>query len=530
MYITQNIDSCRSSFLDNTNSNVEVFEWSTVSIQDILNATKSMSASESLDFYGMSNNLLKCTIVCLAEPLVFCINNLLKDGIFPDELKISRICPVYKKGPKDQPQSYRPISIIPVLGKLIEVLVYNQLFSFFDRNNIFNSSQFGFRRGKSTTNALDELVRQIYLSFEKKSYAQATFCDLSKAFDCVDRSILLGKLEHYGIHACPLKFFKSYLENRSQMVLVNGEWSEKVLVEWGVPQGSVLGPLLFLIYINDLPTSVTSKTILYADDTTFWNSSSDMNELVDMVDETMTNASNWFQSNGFLLNQDKTQNMLFSLRHNTGSTNQKFVEKVKFLGVFIDNHLTWSSHIDYLSTRLSRVIYLLSKLRNSVPQNYIRSAYFSYFQSVFRYGLILFGNCSRIQEILILQKKVLRILNGSGFKDHCKPIFIDLQIQTVINLYIFDLIKYIYENKNLLKISSSDHSYNTRNRFNAKIDFCRLSKTLNSHTVMSLKVYNVLEVKINLYPSKEFQDKFYSWLLKNPFYSLTEFFNASFDF
>lgn len=360
------------------------------------------------------------------------------------------------------------------------------------------------------------------MSFEKKLYAQVTFCDLSKAFDCVDGGILIHKLNHYGIHGSPLNFLESYLHNRTQMVHANGEWSEEVKVTWGVPQGSVLGPLLFLIYINDLPLSVNSKTILYADDTTFLNFNSDMSNLEDIANDTLKNATNWFESNGLLLNQDKTQNIIFSLRHtNNSSQNQKFSKTVKFLGVFIDDLLTWTPHIDYLTTRLSRVIYLLGRLNNVVPQNYIRSAYFAYFQSVFRYGLILFGNCSRIQDILILQKKILRTFYKSEPREHCKPLFVDFQIQTVVNLYIFDSINYVYKNQDLIK--PLNHSHNTRNKANSRVEFCRLSKTLKSHSIMTLKIFNILQDKINSYSAKEFLNKFYLWLLENPFYSLDEF-------
>lgn len=391
--------------INSTHSSLFHFDWSAVTPEDISIAVKKMNNSNSKDFYSMSNNLLKKVVVGLVEPLAVCVNRLLNEGIFPTQLKISRVSPIYKNGPKDNPQSYRPISIIPVLGKLIEQLVYDQIYTFLENNKILNSSQYGFRRGKSTFNALDDLVRQIYTSFEDKAYAQATFCDLSKAFDCVEHKILLEKLKLYGFGGPSLKFFESYLKNRKQTVFVMGEWSDQQSVEWGVPQGSVLGPLLFLIYINDLPSSTNSKTILYADDTTFFNISKNINNLENMANETLLHASNWFLTNGFLLNTDKTKNVLFHVKHNSKLFNEKFENSIKFLGIYIDDRLTWNNHIDYLNKRLSRVVYLLNRLNDLVPISYIRTAYFAYFQAIIRYGLVLYGNCTRITELLILQKK-----------------------------------------------------------------------------------------------------------------------------
>lgn len=518
-----------SEFLSKTSCNSigsVAFNWSFVTVDDVLNAAKRMSASDSLDYYNMSNNLLKKIIVSFAEPLAVSINQLLKNGNFPDELKISRVCPIYKNGPKDQSQSYRPISVVPVLGKLIELLVYDQIYSFLENHNILNQSQFGFRKGKSTLDALDNLIRQIHSSFENKTIAQATFCDLSKAFDCVEKEILIKKLEYYGFTNSSSKFFRSYLTNRRQVVQVNGEWSNEVKVRWGVPQGTVLGPLLFLIYINDLPFSIDSKTILYADDTTFINISKDTSDLDSLTSETLIAASDWFYSNGFLLNEDKTKNIIFSLKRKSNTLPINFTDTIKFLGLTVDDHLTWNSHIDYLSIRLSRVVYLLKRLQSVVPENYIKTAYYSYFQSIFRYGLILFGNCPRIGELLTIQKKVVRNLTNSDIRAHCQPLFIDLQIQTIVNLYIFDLTIYVCDNPNLLNFKYTFHNYNTRTKNNTEIDFHRLSKTHNSHIVMSLRFYNFFESKINCFPPKQFKQKLYTWLLKHPFYCIDDLFQT----
>lgn len=469
---------------------------------------------------------MKKIVSNVVEPLTYFFNLCLLEGVFPNELKISRICPIFKKGPKDLPQSYRPVSIIPTISKVLELLVCDQIGIFFEQNGILSLSQFGFRKGKSTCDAIDKLVFEVLSAFENKRFAQATLCDLSKAFDCVTHSDLLKKLEYYRVEGLPLEFFKSYLNKRKQKVFINGDWSQEAELKHGVPQGSVLGPLLFLICINDLPNFIKSRTFLYADDTTFFNSSLNFNEVKQLAQNSLDRASEWFKANGFLLNEDKTQNILFSLRPNNIAENN-YQDQVKLLGIFIDRHLTWAGHIDYITSKLSRVIYLINRLMNCVKKNYVRTAYFSYFQAVFRYGLIFYGNCSRIDEILILQKKVLRIIAGANFLDHCKPLFLELEIQTVINLYIYDLVSYILKNPELIKLAT--HSYSTRSKAqgHSTIDFFRLSKSINSHYVTSLKIYNKLSHLIIKYPTHIFCKKFYSWLLNNPFYSLDEFFSQT---
>lgn len=503
-----------------------LFSWTPVTTGSVLEATKRLNNSNSLDVYNISNSLLKKLMPSIVEPLTVCINMCLEEGVFPRQLKVSRVCPVFKNGPKDKPSSYRPISVIPIISKIFEILVYDQISNFLEGNNIISISQYGFRKGKSTVDAMDKLVRKILQSFENKAYAQATLCDLSKAFDCVNHSDLLKKLSHYGVQGSPLSFLKSYLNKRTQKVCINGDWSQEAQVQFGVPQGSVLGPLLFIVCINDLPNAVQASTFLYADDTTFFNSSDSLYELTEFVKNTMNAASLWFNANGFLMNDSKTQNILFTLKPiPAGNLNSTVNDSVKLLGIVIDSNLKWGSHIDFLLTKLSRITYLLSRLVNCVNDSYIRTAYFGYFQSVVRYGLILWGNSVRINEILVLQKKTIRIICKSNFLDHCKPLFINLKILTVVNLYIFDLTIYVLNNEDLLNYASNKHSYNTRQKDNVLINFYRLNKSTNSHVVLALKVYNKLKTIINKYTLKNFKTNFYNWLIKNPFYALVEFFS-----
>lgn len=505
-------------------SGLNCFKWKHVSTNDVMRVTGKLSNSCSNDYYNMSNTCVKKIISYIVYPFMLCINRLLEEGSFPDELKISRVCPVFKKGPKDRPESYRPVSLVPIFSKIIEYIVYEQVYAFLDQHNMLSNCQYGFRRGMATVDAVENLVSDITQAFEGRSFAQVTFCDLSKAFDCVDHNDLLEKLYYYGFQDTSLRFFDSYLKKRKQSVCIDGEWSELVDLCYGVPQGSVLGPLLFLISINDLPHNVICKTIMYADDTSFLNISNDFADLSNLVGNSLMEAETWFRANGYLLNKSKTENVIFSLRpYDNELVDFDIVNSVKFLGIYVDHQLNWGRHIDYVKMRLSRVVYLIGRLKQCVTVNYIRSAYFAFFQSIMKYCLLLWGSSPRIVEVLKLQKKVIRIINGSNFLEHCKPIFIKLEINTIVNLYLLELAAFSLKKLPEMILNEELHSYNTRNKHKISFHHCRLSKSLNSHSIMCKKVYNKLSHCVSKYTQEKFLTKFNDWLIMNPFYTVEEF-------
>lgn len=506
-----------------TQKNFVLKEISPQVVNEIVNKFKS---SNSVDVYDLSSNLVKRVVDCFAQPLTYCINKCLVNGVFPEILKVSRVVPVYKKGPTDCPSSYRPISLIPIFSKIFESVIHKQLLDYINEYNIISDAQFGFVKGRSTVGAINVLIKKVLGAFENKNFAQATFCDLSKAFDCVEHTVLLDKLAYYGVQGCSLSLFKSYLCNRKQIVSVRSVRSGSLSVKYGVPQGSVLGPLLFVLMINDLPSFLTAHTILYADDTTFLHCNIDLNTLKLSTEDTLSQAAMWFKSNGFMLNENKTQHMIFSLRD---LPLDHSLTSVKFLGVHIDGKLTWETHIDYICGRISRVIYLLKQLKNHVPEKYVRSAYFSFFQSVILYGILIWGNSSHVNKILLLQKKIVRILTNSHWLAHCRPLFIDYKIMTVVNLYIYTVLLYVKENHHNLQLRHDIHSYNTRGMNQINIPHQRLSKSLNSYDVLGLKLYNKLPDTLTSDPVNRFKIRLFNWLIVNPFYSLAEFFENAVD-
>ena len=245
---------------------------------------------------------MKKVIFYIAHPLVFIFNLSLSTGLVPDKLKIAKIATVFKKDDPHKFDNYRPISILPSISKLLEKCIYNRLYSFCLNNKILTDSQYGFRKNHSTAHALIELQDKILTAIHTNKFCIGIFMDLSKAFDVVDHKILLSKLEHYGVRGLPLSWFKSYLSNRSQYVVYNNSSSDFCSITHGVPQGSILGPLLFLIYINDLIHSSNKfDYIMYADDTTLIYSQPYNHNLQNDINAELDKVTKRFKSNRLLI-------------------------------------------------------------------------------------------------------------------------------------------------------------------------------------------------------------------------------------
>jgi len=475
------------------------------------------SNSKSMDHYWISNNIVKKTINFIIEPLTFVLNACMKEGYFAPSLKISKVIPIYKKGDKSLVQNYRPISIVPIFSKIFEAVIYNQLNNYFETNNLLSDSQFGFRHGKSTTSAVLTIVNHSLEAFEKRESVSLVLCDLSKAFDTVPFDILINKLLFYGVSHNSLKLISTYLHNRVQYVSIKNNCSGIESVGTGVPQGSVLGSFFFYVYINDLPKNLNVHSVIYADDTTLLSNHCNLACLRQIGQEAEMKAYDWFSANRLSCNSDKSQYITISLKPEV-----KF-ESVKLLGFNIDTKLNWSLHIQAICQKISRVSYLLWKLKEFVSPEYLRLAYFGLFQSHILYGLILWGHSSHTQEILLLQKKAVRSIAGVGSTAHCKPLFLDLKIPTIINLYIFQILLYTKSNLHNFRIRQDQHNHYTRNRGKIDIIQHRLAITGNSYKLNCINFFNKLPEEAKVVSFNVFKNKLYHWLISNPFYTINEF-------
>ena len=316
-------------------------------------------------------------------------------GVFPSVLKTAKIVPVFKKDSKLNYSNYRPISLLSNIEKILEKLMYKRLYAFLDYNNIIYDLQFGFRQQYSTSHALINVTENIRKALDDGNIGCGVFVDLQKAFDIVDHQILLAKLNHYGIRGVSNDWFKSYLSNRNQYVSINGYESGFAAINCGVPQGSVLGPLLFLLYINDLNQAIKfCKVHHFADDTNLLCLSNSIQKLSKLVNADLKHLLYWLNANKISLNVKKTEMIIFKSKQKKLEGDLKIklcgkrlypTESVKYLGVKIDANLTWQHHVNDLSTKLNRANALLFKMRKYVSLKILKSIYFAIFDSYLSY-------------------------------------------------------------------------------------------------------------------------------------------------
>jgi hypothetical protein len=351
-----------------------------VSPSEIIDACKILLPKKTEDFNGISTFFIKKIIMSISKPLQHIFSLSFSTGIIPSQLKIAKIIPVYKSGDPSMPDNYRPISLLSCFSKIMEKVVYLRLFNFLDNCEILTKFQFGFRPLHSTVHPMTYLLNFVSNSLNEKKHAMALFCDLRKAFDSCDHSILLRKLSKIGIRNTELLWFTNYLTNRQQFVHVNGHSSSLINILLGVPQGSILGPILFLLYINDLPLCSNLTSLLFADDTTLLACSDNIEDLFNFVNFEFRKVVEFFRSNKIALHPSKTKYLIFSNSHfannfdaqifcnfnNSNDSNPTLISPVirvkstddipaiRFLGVFFDPSLNFKYHISTIRTKLSK--------------------------------------------------------------------------------------------------------------------------------------------------------------------------------
>ena len=349
----------------------------------------SFKNSKSVGPYSIPVKLLNILVKPVSNSFSEIVNASFGTGVYPTELKTAKVVALHKKGASDNPTNYRPISLLSVFSKVIGKLMHKRLNDFLELHNVIHPLQFGFRKKHSTAHALTSLTEKVKQTVDDGRFGCGIFIDLKKAFDTVNHSILLKKLEHYGVRGVPLDWFTSYLTNRKQYVSVRGNISETLEVGCGVPQGSVLGPLLFLIYINDLPKVSKKLTFfLFADDTNIYYESQDLTEIQKTVNKELKKVRKWLDSNRLALNISKTNFVIFHAPRNKPDSQiiLKFGKKkisqetcVKFLGLLLDSNLSWKAHITELARKLSRSVGLFYKIRHYASLDILKLLYHGIF-------------------------------------------------------------------------------------------------------------------------------------------------------
>ncbi len=381
-----------SSFIANS------FFLNPTSYNEIISTMASLSNSCAIGVDGICPKLIKCNASLLARQLAYIYNLSFSQGVFPILLKTAIVIPVYKNGSHLDPGNYRPISLLTTFSKLLEKLFNNRMLSFINEHNILHDNQFGFIKNKSTTLAIANVLSSIISKHNNNNKIVFALLDLKKAFDFINHDLLLVKLRHYGIRGLPLLWLSSYLTNRSQRVKVNNICSTVSSITAGVPQGSILGPLLFNLFINDVFqfNSPCSEIYLYADDTAIIFSSDSNTNLQAIVNNFFATYCNWCMQNCIVVNPVKSNFLTFNSSNITVSLNGHFLDNPKFvryLGVFIDDKLLWSNHVSYVTKMCCQRIGIFRKILPCLP-NYVVILYYNAFiRSCFSYCLMFwFGN------------------------------------------------------------------------------------------------------------------------------------------
>jgi hypothetical protein len=384
-------------------------------------------------FDKISAKIFKLTYKSISRHLLYLFNKCLELGIFPSVFKIAVVKPIFKGGDRQSTNNYRPISLLPVMSKILERLIHRRLTEYLNRNNIIHPNQFGFQKNKATYMPILILQDLVTKSFEESDHVLGLFLDLQKAFDTVDIELLLKKLHKYGIKSTAYKMFQSYLTNRLQCVKIRGKLSTCKNISIGVPQGSILGPLLFIIYINDLPNISNDMTCLsYADDTAIILRNKSFEQLQNTVDILMQKIKDWFCANFLSINVSKTFTQHYSNRSpvslldvRINGIKVKESENVKYLGVYIDSSLKFSKHIGHISALISRNIGIISRIRFCLDKKTTLLLYNSLVLPHLNYCCLIWGinYQSQLSKIVTLQKRAVRLIEHVYPPHSSEPIF-----------------------------------------------------------------------------------------------------------
>ena len=467
---------------------------------------QSLITKSSQDIDGISTRLLKNISIEISVPLSYIFNLSLETGYFPEFLKVSRTVPIHKGGDVTNMDNYRPISLIKTFSKVLEKMVSLKLTNHLEINKLIHHHQYGFQAKKSTEQHLIHVTNFIGQALNNGEFCVGIFLDFKKAFDTVSHSILLKKLKKFGIDDISLKWFASYLNNRKQCVDVNGNISSSKNIDISVLQGSILGPILFLCFINDLPNCTILSSFLFADDTAVLASHKNIPELVNIVNSELQKITNWLRTNRMAINVSKTKFILFRTRGkkidplqlkiflNTNEIGKPEdpslifpLERVhtdhanpemrtyKLLGIHFDEYLSFDQHVSFLCAKLAKMLFCIKRAVNYLTENSLKSLYVAFIQSNLLYCSSIVGCTSKtnIQKIVKIQKKAIRVVTKSKYNDHTSPLFLRLNLMNYENIISYNRLVFMHSieynyaptsfNGVWPKNTSRNNDYNLRN-------------------------------------------------------------------
>lgn len=512
-------------------------------VDEIKSIILSLNNTKAVGYDGISTLVLKCCCEEIGSILTYLVGMSFEQGCFPESLKTSLVKPLFKKGDKNILNNYRPIVLPSIFSKIFEKCMHLRLINFFEKYKIIKSEQHGFQKNKSTIGAVFELVSYAIYNIDIQMKTTVFFFDMSKAFDMVPHDLLLYKLEKYGIRGNTLNWLQSYLTNRQQCVEIEYTNDEKVKQQcrsyyrtntFGVPQGSVLGPLLFIIFINDLPGIIKHKIILFADDISLIIKGNEKTSAEHEYEVNMAvkEVIKWLSKNNLSVNLNKTNYMHFNkglnrnkeinIEYDGQLLNQANI--VTFLGITIDENFNWKTHINNICCKLNKYVYVLFRLRKIASLESTLFAYYGYVESVLRYGVIVWGNSADINKAFLAQKKCIRAIAGVAPYISCKLLFQKFKILPLPCIYILEIVKFVKLNLSLFQKASDIYPRNTRRGDRLVHGHVPRTKMyFNNCYGMCIKIYNKLPEAIKCLPFRRFKKAVHELLLKECYYSVKEF-------
>ena len=491
--------------------NVEsTFSFVWVRESDVLNMIKDIKLSKSSAVEGLSTRILKDAFLVLSLELTYLYNICLQKGIFPEAWCMSMVTPIPKTNVKStKPGDWRPISQISLPGKLLERIIHNQLYNYVQLNNILSPNQFGFRKGLSTSLAIFEVLKELYANWNEKVFSGCMFIDFSRAFDSINHKILFQKLELYGLDEISLSFFKSYMGNRTQCTTVNGHTSDREKVTCGTAQGSILGPLLFIIYINDLFTSIETdgNIYMYADDTLIVCKSNNLEIVAEKIQKALTQMCNWCTANKLSINFSKTKYM--TIKHTqtnieppvrVNNINIGTVNTYEYLGMILDTKLSMNEYVDSMWKKTNSKVGILSKIRRFITEKTAVNIYKCMIRPHLDYiDFVVDSSASdRILKLDRLQNKALRRIEYCTDANRRESIDV---LQGKYNIEPLklrrkrNLVKIIYKNsKNTMNIDQERPNMDLRSKPKVKLKskFTSITKVYNSPLYRGLRLWDKL--------------------------------------
>lgn len=455
-----------------------------VTEQEVISIIQNFKNSSSCDIDGLQVRPVKHVADIIAPILADIFNICLTEAVFPRKMQVAKISVIYKKGDRNDLGNYRPISILPIFSKAFEKILYSRISKFADKHCLISQNQFGFRKNMSTELALLEQKEYILTQLENKDIVLGIFIDFSKAFDLVNHEVLLKKLWYYGIRGHEAGILHSYLSYRKQIVYLNNEHSEIKSVTSGVPQGSKLGPLLFIIYLNDIINiNPIAKFIIYADDTSMFFSGSDIKELVGECNHTLIELQKWSTANSMKVNVNKSKAVVFRSKNKPvpphpsimlNSNRIEIVDNFKCLGVVFSATMSWESHVNSLATKLAQLTGIIGRLRYILTSSVKLMLYNSLFYSHLNYCQLVWGTAtySCLQRIHVLQKKCLRHIYNAPYGAPSSNFFSEAGVIRIHSLYRYrlsvrfklDIRRNIDFMRTLAQLRERDSSYSVRHR------------------------------------------------------------------